>query len=125
MFNYLYYRIFSTYKYKWKDNIPGVYAVCILSILQFFNILSVLYTVETFSMLDLNMKKIYYGLFVGIIIALNYYRYNFLTLFCKLEKKWKNEPKNIRIVRGYFVITYILLSVFIILYLANYTSSNN
>lgn len=125
MFAYLYYRIYATYKYKWKDSIPGVYAVCILSLLQGLNIFGVLYVAEVFTKQDLGIKKIYYGLLITTLIAVNYYRFNFLTHFSELEKKWRDEPKQIKTSRGVLVIIYIFLSIFLTLFLANYLSGIN
>ncbi|MDP3444260.1 MAG: hypothetical protein Q8T08_15490 [Ignavibacteria bacterium] len=125
MFAYLYYRIYATYKHKWKDSVPGVYAVCILSLLQGLNILSVIYVFEILNKQDLGIKKIYYGLLMAALIALNYYRFNFLTRFSELEKKWVDESKQMKTSRGILVMIYIFLSVFLTLFLADYLSENN
>lgn len=122
MFAYLYYRIYAIYKYKWNDNVPGVYAVCIISLLQGFNILSVLFAVELFAQLDFEIRKIYYGLLIIVLIAFNYYRFNLLTNFSELEKKWRDEAVQIKILRGVLVLFYISASIFLILFLADYLS---
>lgn len=122
MFAYLYYKIYAIYKYKWKDSVPGVYAVCIVSILQGFNLLSVFFTVELFAQQNFEIRKIYYGLLITTLIVLNYYRFNHLTNFGELEKKWGNEVTKIKISRGVFVLFYISTSIFLILFLADYLS---
>lgn len=122
MFAYLYYRIYAIYKYKWKDDVPGVYAICILSLLQGFNILSALFVAEIITKLDFEINKIYYGLLIAALITLNYFRFNYLNNFNELEKKWRDEPSKQKISLGVIVLVYILMSFLLIIYLADYVS---
>ena len=122
MFTYLYYRIYAIYKHKWNDSVPSVYAVCITSILQGFNILSIFFAVELIAQLDFEIGKIYYGLLIIILIALNYFRFNLLTNYSQLEKKWKDEAVQVKTIRGVLVLFYISASISLILFLADYLS---
>jgi len=125
MFDYLYYRIYAIYKFKWKDSVPGVYAICILSLLQGFNILSAMFAIELFTQQDFEIRKIYYGLLIAVLITFNYYRFYFLTGFSELEKKWSNEPKRKKTSRGVLILFYVSLSVLLTLFLADYMSGIN
>lgn len=122
MFAYLYYRIYAIYKYKWRDSAPGVYALCILSLLQGFNLLSALFTVELLTIIDFGVKKIYYGLLIVALLVVNYYRFVISTKFVELEKRWGSEPPKIKKIRGVLVLIYIFISVILILFLADYLS---
>ena len=122
MFAYLYYRIHAIYKYKWNDSLPGIYAICITSLLQGFNVLSGIFAAELYSQIDFEIRKIHYGLLIVVLIALNYYRFILLTNFSELEKKWRNELVQIKKLRGILVLSYISASIILMLFLADYMS---
>lgn len=125
MFAYLYYRIFSTYKYKWNDSIPGVYAICLVSILQFLNLTSIQLIIFYFSNIKWDINRIYGALIVALLIGLNYYRFYIHSNFSLLEKKWQNETKQKKTRNGILIIIYIVFSVLFFLLLANYLSEIN
>lgn len=125
MFAYLYYRIFSTYKYKWNDSIPGVYATCLVSILQFFNFSCLLFLVFFITGTHLDINKLYGALFVAGLIGLNYYRFYIHSNFSLLEEKWKKETNQRKTRNGILIIVYIVFSVLFFLLLANYLGEIN
>jgi len=125
MFAYLYYRIHSTYKYKWNNSIPSVYAICLVSLLQFFNFSCLLFfcffVVET----HLNINKLFGAAIVAGLLGINYYRYQVNSDFGKHEEKWKNEMKQKKTIKGVLIIIYIIFSVLLFLLLANYLGEIN
>lgn len=125
MFTYLYYRIFSIYKYKWNDSTPGIYATCFVSILQFFNFSCLLFLFFFIAKTHLNINKIYGALLVVCIIGFNHYRFHIHSNFGLLEEKWKKETKQKKTRNGILIIIYIVLSVSLFLLLANYLGKIN
>lgn len=125
MFAYLYYRIFSTYKYKWNDSIPGVYAICLVSILQFFNFSCLLFLVFFIADTHLDINKLYGALLVAGLIGFNYYRFYIHSNFSLLEEKWQKETMQKKTRNGILIIIYIVLSVLFFLLLANYLGEIN
>ena len=125
MFAYLYYRIFSIYKYKWNESIPGVYAICVVTTLQFFNISCLIYLAYFIAKVHLNINKFDIVILDVILLCLNYYRFHVHSNFGSLEKRWKNEAKQKKTTKGVLIIIYIVFSVFMILLLANYLGGIN
>lgn len=125
MFSYLYYRIHSTYKYKWNNKIPSVYAICGISLLQFFNLSCLLFLSFFYSETHLYINKLYGVVFIIGLLILNYYRFNVYSSFEKLEKKWIHEVKSRKIMKGIFIVIYIIFSVLLFLILANYLGEIN
>lgn len=125
MFAYLYYRVYSTYKYKWNDSIPGVYAVCLVSILQFLNLTSLQLLVLNFFDIQWNINRIYGALFVALLIGFNYYRFYIHSNFSLLEEKWQKETMQKKTRNGILIIIYIVFSVLFFLLLANYLGEIN
>ena len=125
MFDYLYYRIYSTYKNKWNDSIPGVYAVCLISILQFFNLSCILFIGFYITDRRLITNKIFGALLVLVLIGINYYRFCIRSNYGLLENKWSDENKLRRTRNGILIVMYIVLSVLLFLLFANYLGRIN
>lgn len=125
MFAYLYYRIFSTYKYKWNDSIPGVYAICLVSFLQFLNLTSLQLLVLYISNSKWDINRIYGSLIVVLLIGSNYYRFYIHSNFSLLEEKWQKETIQKKTRNGILIIIYIVLSISFFLLLANYLGEIN
>ncbi len=107
MFSYIFYRIYAFYFYCWKESVPGVYTISLVSFLQFLNILTLQNLLEysiNFS-LSLSNEVVLFVLFAIIII--NYFLYNFSAL----EKKYKEESESKRRLKGFSVIAYIICSI--------------
>jgi hypothetical protein len=114
-FDYIYYRTYSAYKNL--DDMPSLYALALISLMQQFNVFIVLFTINTFFNLELehvNTYVIYASFFVFIIP--NYVRYTKFKSYKQLDEKWSNEAKNKKVLGSVAVILYIVLStiVFII-----------
>lgn len=111
MFEYIYYRIYSTYKYKWKENMPGVYAVGAVSVLQISNISSLIITTKLFFGYNLQYDYFHEGIFGIILLIFNYFRFASSSQYTNYEKKWKGEKSFIKKVRGILIIIYMVLSI--------------
>lgn len=120
-FDYTYYRVCKAY-YKTKDSNPRIAGLCIITLMHFFNILSV------FCLFCISIqKKIYINkilaLFVILILMiLNGIRYNKLH-YGILQEKWQNENADIQTKKGVMVLAYILLSTVAGIGLAIYLGS--
>lgn len=109
MFNYIYYRVFIAYRAK-KDNTPQIYAVTMISFLQTANISTIIFVNDIISGKKLDIS-IYYGLLLFFFfILINYFRYIKNDKINSLERRWKNEIKRTRILRGSLVLFYIIAS---------------
>ena len=114
LFDYIYYRTYYLYFYKWKDDDPKIYAIGLISLLQFLNILTLLFFYLHLINTKIHIYRIYAVAFFFVIIALNFYRYRDSGYnFRLLENKWKNEISIKRKIFGYLIICYIILSIFI------------
>ena len=125
MVTYLYYRIYSTYKYKWNNGVPGVYAICGISILQFFNLSCLLFLAFFVADTHLSINRLYGAALVAGLMIFNYYRFHVYSNFGMFEEKWKNETKRLKTMKGTLIIIYIVLSVLLFILLANYLGEIN
>lgn len=115
VFDYIYYRIYWIYQYKWKESMPNLYSIGAISVLQMINISSVIFLAVFLFNPDFHINKYFGVIFIFGFWLLNHLRYKNNRSFYNLEKQWNNEPRNIRIKRGILVFLYILLSWVVIL----------
>ncbi len=112
LFDYIFYRTYNLYFYKWKDDDPKIYAIVLVSFLQSIHVLSLLFICSYLINLKFNIHKIYVAAFFIAIIALNFYRYREKgNSFELLKGKWKNEIQEKRKIFGYLIILYIVFSI--------------
>lgn len=75
-FNIIEFIFYSAYKQyqKWGEkDIPGIYAVCFISLLQLFNSLTLLILAVLFKMVNLDMvESLHIVLFTSILLLFNY-----------------------------------------------------
>ncbi|NPD48281.1 hypothetical protein [Lentimicrobium sp. S6] len=112
IFDYIYYRVFFTYKNKWKDDTPGAYATSLVTLMQsMLFIMTPYFSYELITNTKIEITKI--SILIGFIILffLNLYRYQKVINFKSLSEKWDNEDKTIRKRKGIFTIVIIVLVV--------------
>lgn len=110
-FDYIYYRTYSAYKNF--DNMPYMYAVGLVSLMQQFNVVTILFILNTF--LDLNMhvhKYVIYASFLVFIIP-NYIRYSRFKSYKQMDEKWGNDSKKKKVLGGFAVVSYVVLSTIV------------
>ncbi len=120
-FDYLYYRTYDTYQRKWNENMPKLYAIALVSLMQSFNIFILPFVLELFSLIDLEengINEYYFGGFVFLPIIFNYIRYTKFMTFQKMESKWEKENERVRKRKDWNLIVYIVLSIGVTLSLA-------
>ncbi|MCQ2229630.1 MAG: hypothetical protein MJZ13_07790 [Bacteroidales bacterium] len=126
-FEYLYYRIYATYKYRWHENMPGMYALGIVSLMQLFMLFLLLrvfpyliWGVDLLSFMD-GMNKFVFGSTTLLpMYVINYWYFYKHTSFEILEEKWVCEPENQKKRRGRFVLCFIVLFFLVTVALAGY-----
>ena len=91
LYDYIYYRTYRVYKYKWKDDDPGMYSRNLVSIFQFINIVSVFYFIKKLLDSSCSFSKIEWGIFMIIIGVANYIRYKYFKPINQLELKWDTK----------------------------------
>lgn len=108
-FDYIYYRTYSAY--KGLDNMPYMYAICLVALLQQFNIGVIAVIVYAFS--DLNIEVNKYVLFASYFVFLipNYIRYTRFANYKQMHEKWGNDIKRKKVLGGVAVIFYIVMSI--------------
>lgn len=115
-FDYMYYRTYDIYQRKWKENMPWIYALCFVSLMQILNIMIVGLSLFALLQVKLGVEKITILGLCAVIIGYNYSRYKRIT-FGELEKRWKDESFQQRKRRGWLIILYILISFPITMFL--------
>jgi|GEM_PF-1649354 len=121
MFRYIFYRIYCLYKFRFKDDIPLVYAIAILTLAQSANIMSFFFMYSSYSNIELktiiNSKT---ELVIGmvVLITINYLIHVRFFDENKLFIFFERETAKLKKVRGYLAFFYITLSVVLFFYLA-------
>ncbi len=125
-FDYIFYRVYHSYKTKWKDDTPGAYATSLVTLLQCLIgviIPPFLVTAIGTTKVDLD-KKYIIGAFV-MLFVLNYIRYFKIINYQKLAEKWNDEEKTKRVRNGIFVVLFIITIVAGAFVLATINFENN
>ncbi|OGU76122.1 MAG: hypothetical protein A2W11_01840 [Ignavibacteria bacterium RBG_16_35_7] len=98
---------------SWKENdMPGIYALAIVSLLQSLNVLAVLLILQDFSIIA-TPNRISIIFFVGIILLYNSFRYFSYLKIDKLQGLYINQLKEAKINRA--ILLYVAISVIIII----------
>ncbi len=108
-FDYIYYRVYSTYQ-KWREPDPWIYASILVALMQFLNLLVIYLIVDELFNTSTNLKPVIVVLIVALI-GLNFQRYSKVKSFEKLKDLWKEEQKEIKKKKGWFIVLYIITSV--------------
>jgi hypothetical protein len=108
-FDYIYYRVFSTYQ-KWREPDPWIYASILIALLQFLNLLVIYLIVDGLINTSANLKPVIVVLIV-VLIGLNFQRYSKVKPYEKMKDLWKDEQKEAKKKRGWFIFLYIIISV--------------
>lgn len=116
-FNYIYYRVYSLYKNKWKDDAPKLYAVALVSLMQGFNLGIIFILGALFLGVELEFKRIYYLITFTILVIFNGVWYNWFKTYEKLSLKWNYEIKTKKVRNGFLIVVYIIIS-FILYFLS-------
>lgn len=110
-FDYIYYRIYR-FCVKQGDNLPETKATAVLSVMQFFTLLSAaafltfVVTIEPFNK--------YYTLVVMIpLYIINWYRYERSVAIDEFDAKWKNENPSEKKRRGWLLVIYFAIVLLI------------
>lgn len=111
-FDYIFYRVCKAYS-RTKDSSPEVSAFCLVALMQFFNILSILMVFAIIIKDKSFFSKIFGGCIVIVLMILSYIRYVYKENknYKILSEKWRNESKSRK--KGMIVLIYIILSVII------------
>lgn len=118
IYDYLYYRTYKIYLIKWKESMPWLYALGLVSIIQVFN-LSILYFTYAFIYKSYKIDA-KFGLILTIgIIVINYIRYHSNRYnFNSLSEKWAKEDYEKEKSRGKILIVFIGISFLVCLGMA-------
>lgn len=118
IFDYIYLRTYRIYQNRWKEKIPMLYALSLVTILQVFLFSIIIFTyVLVFQKYSLNPK-------ISLILFALFFAYNYLRYksrnnnYEKLSGKWRNESKINTLRNGWLIILFIVVTFSIFLTLA-------
>lgn len=123
MFNFFDFIFYQTYKkyIDWGEkDVPGVYALCVVTLFPCLNISSLIFLgISILKVQSWNYDKLLLLLSFLMVLALNYYRIYKVNGLSNLLNKWQGvEPKRKRWLTGwmfvYFVLSIVVLFVSII-----------
>lgn len=120
-FDYAYYRICKAY-YKTRDSNPKIAGLCIITLMHFFNILSLfcLFCISIHEKIYIN--KLLALLVILTLMILNGIHYNKFH-YGILQDRWQEEDRETQVRKGGMVVAYIILSTVIGIGLAIYLGS--
>jgi hypothetical protein len=107
-FDYIFYRLFKFYQKR--DGTPAIYASGVLSVVQFFILLSGLAAIRLF--IDFPIPQKYFIIpIIVILIAINWKKYERNLDIEKFEEKWKAEDVVKRRRNGWLIVALIVISI--------------
>lgn len=99
--DYIFYRVYKAYQKR--DNAPAIYASGVLSVMQFFSLLSILAIIRLF--VDFPIPQKYFIIpIILLLIGMNWFRYERDFDFKNLEAKWGEENSSQRKQRGWVIV---------------------
>ncbi len=124
IFNYIYYRVTSFYKQFKGGDEYFLMGVIIVSILQFLNLIVLLAFSSQYSSiikrLFFNLKhennKIFFLLFVTVLLIYNYIIYTKYMDYDQLALKWKVKSNKVYRRFNMYTILYILVSIILLIF---------
>lgn len=109
-FDYVFMRSLRVYGRSKKTRVPWIYALCVITNCQYFNILNLVFLSRLIPGWKINVSKAQgFGLFL-VILSLNYSRYVLNEARSTIECKWAGEESRERHLHGILVVVYIVLS---------------
>lgn len=108
IFDYIFYRICKFYEKR--DGTPQIYASGILSVIQFFALLSGLALIRLFVDFPIPQKYFVIPVIVGLI-AINWIRYERNFDFSIFEERWKGEDEEKRRTRGWLIVVSMIILI--------------
>lgn len=119
LFDYIYYRLALFYEKKF-NNEDRWNAVFIISIMQSFNILTIISAVSVILNIGIELSPfILLVLTTFICVFYNMFRYYKIRNFKDLDILWRSEKQGDKTKTGYFIIVYFLLSVMSLIFAMN------
>lgn len=119
MFSYIYFRTYTLYL-KWGEkDIPGLYALAIVSLFQGVNCLTIYWFLTDVLNYDLGFTLENHLIITSsaIIIFVNLICYR-ISPFKKLETRWGNESKRKAAIKGKLIVAYFLFSILVMFLMA-------
>lgn len=110
VFDYFYYRVCDFYD-KHNGSSPGITGLCIVVLMQFFNLITISCAVGLLFHMETVPSKLVGLILLVFLFILNGIYFN-NSNYILLKERWKDEDKNTRLRRGMMVLTYIIFSTF-------------
>ena len=114
IFDYIFYRVCAFYRSK-KDLSPEASGWVLNSVLQsltFLDILIIARIIYEFPIPE-SFNKFWTVPIIGILLFINWYRYEKKVTYNELRKIWNDEEKRTKRKRGWAIISYICVSILI------------
>lgn len=106
LFDYIFFRVYKFYQKR--DGTPGIYASGVLSVLQFFFLLSIMAAVRLVVYFPIPQKYFIIPIILTLI-SINWYRYERDFDIKRLESKWDIENDNQKKQRGWLIVISLII----------------
>jgi hypothetical protein len=118
-FDYVFYKVSKGYS-KTIDSNPYMAGVSVLSAVQSFNLISILFLYSVMKHDKSIVSKLLFATICIVLVVVNYIRYIYKENrnYDIMNKRWSDESK--KKLKGFLIIVYILLSTFLFFGLAIY-----
>jgi hypothetical protein len=114
-FDFIFYRIYKKYTDWGESDIPGVYALCVISLFPCLNISSLIFFgIDFFKIQSWNYDKVLLFFCFLTVVIFNYYRIYKRIGLANLLNKWDNMDKKKKSKLGGWMILYFILSIVIL-----------
>lgn len=109
VFDYVFYRTFVFYSNR-KSNAPQAVGSAIISLIQFFCIVDILFVFQLFLHFEMP-SKIYAGILCIFLIGVNWYKYERNPIVDALKAKWGDENDEQKSTKGTLIIVALVILI--------------
>ena len=109
LYDYLFYRLYQFYRNNLGEKDSEIFVSGAISVLQLFNILTVLYLIPALDMKNINVY--YIGTIGVVILLLNFRNYLHKEKVERIINKWKKEAKRKKIIWLAVLLVYVIVTL--------------
>ena len=110
-FDFIFYRTYTFYKTA-GDNMPGIYALCIITLFPLLNLSSLIFIlIDLFKIKGWNYSKLLLLSFFFCVLLINYYRIYRHIGVKKILEKWDEADKKSKKRLGTGMMVYLIASM--------------
>lgn len=114
-FDFVFYKTYKKYIGWGEKDIPGIYALCLITLLPCLNISSLIFIcIDVLEIKTWNYSEFLILLFFLLVMGLNYYRIFIRIGLINLLRKWDSVLEQKRSKLSFWMVIYIIVTILVL-----------